>query len=36
MYTLVHTHFSEFDDVLAVDKLEVKPVGALILAIQAV
>ena len=28
--------FSEFNDIPAVDKLEVKPVGALILAIQAV
>ena len=32
-----HTHsFSEFNDVLAVDKLEVKPVSVLILVIQAV
>jgi len=36
MYTLAHAHFAEFDDVPVVDKLKVKPIGALILAIQAV
>ena len=35
VYTCTHP-FSEFNDVPAVDKLEVKPVGALILVIQAV
>ena len=36
MHTLAHANFAEFDEVPAVDKLEVKPIGALILAIQAV
>jgi hypothetical protein len=36
MYTLAHAHFADFDDVPAAEKLERKPVGALILAIQAV
>ena len=36
MYTLAHAHFADFDDVPGVDKLKVKPIGALILAIQAV
>jgi hypothetical protein len=36
MYTLMHAHFTEFDDVPAADKLKAKPIGALILAIQVV
>ncbi|KAF8799163.1 hypothetical protein BYT27DRAFT_7071855, partial [Phlegmacium glaucopus] len=36
MYTLAHAHFADFDDVPATEKLNIKPVGALILAIQAV
>ena len=36
MYTLAHAHFAEFNEVPAVDKLKVKPISALILAIQAV
>ncbi|KIM41783.1 hypothetical protein M413DRAFT_410062 [Hebeloma cylindrosporum] len=36
MYTLAHAHFADFDDVPDAEKLERKPVGALILAIQAV
>jgi hypothetical protein len=36
MYTLMHAHFTEFDDVPAVDKLKAKSIGMLILAIQAV
>jgi hypothetical protein len=36
MYTLAHAHFGDFDSVPTTDKLKVKPVGALILAIQAV
>lgn len=36
MYTLAHAHFKDFDEVPEAAKLEVKPIGALILAIQAV
>jgi len=36
MYTLAHAHFAEFNDIPAVDKLKVKPIGAFILVIQAV
>ncbi|KIM49826.1 hypothetical protein M413DRAFT_438944, partial [Hebeloma cylindrosporum] len=36
MYTLAHAHFSDFEDVPVVAKLKIKPVGALILAVQAV
>jgi hypothetical protein len=36
MYTLMHAHFAKFYDVPAEDKLKAKPIGVLILAIQAV
>jgi hypothetical protein len=36
MYTLAHAHFSDFDDVPEAARLEIKPIGALILSIQAV